>query len=321
MKRLERVFLQIMLLNPARDIKIGTSGYAYPGAPPKGWYGAFYPDKKRKGFDELNYYAQIFNTCEINTTFYRPPSPAITKSWAEKTPDDFSFAVKLWQKFTHPIKISRNKSEDKWEPASQSDFDEFRAGILPLAEAGKLGALLLQYPAGFHFSAENLEKIESTLKWFYDYPKVVELRHKSWSEKNPEIKALLLENRASGVLIDEPKFATSIRQPAEAIGEIFYFRAHGRNAKAWWNPKESWERYDYLYSSRGNRKTRGADQNRRKHCGSQEGISPSITTTRARTRRQTPSCCRRNWESGSKPCRRSPWSENSPTSSKALRAS
>ena len=195
-----------------------------------------------------SYYAQIFNTCEINNTFYRPPSPAVAKGWADKTPADFSFAVKLWQKFTHPMKISRNKSDDKWEPASQSDFEEFRAGILPLAEAGKLGALLLQYPAGFHCSTENMEKVESTLRWFYDYPKVVELRHKSWSEKNAEIKALLLENRASGVLIDEPKFATSIRQPAEAIGEIFYFRAHGRNAKTWWNPKESWERYDYLYA-------------------------------------------------------------------------
>jgi uncharacterized protein YecE (DUF72 family) len=237
-----------MLLNPARDIKIGTSGYAYPGAPPKGWYGAFYPDKKKKGFDELSYYAQIFNTCEINTTFYRSPSPKIARTWADKTPDDFSFAVKLWQKFTHPMKISRNKSADKWETASQSDFDEFRAGILPLAEAGKLGALLLQYPAGFQCSAENLEKVESTLRWFYDYPKVVELRHKSWSEKNSEIKRLLLENRASGVLIDEPKFAASIRQAAETIGEIFYFRAHGRNAKAWWNPKEPWERYDYLYA-------------------------------------------------------------------------
>jgi uncharacterized protein YecE (DUF72 family) len=93
-----------------------------------------------------------------------------------------------------------------------------------------------------------LEKVESTLRWFYDYPKVVELRHKSWSERNTELKALLHENRASSVLIDEPKFAASIRQPAEAIGEIFYFRAHGRNARAWWNPKESWERYDYLYS-------------------------------------------------------------------------
>jgi uncharacterized protein YecE (DUF72 family) len=50
------------------------------------------------------------------------------------------------------------------------------------------------------------------------------------------------------VLIDEPKFASSIRQDFVPIGEIFYFRAHGRNSKAWWRPKESWERYDYCYS-------------------------------------------------------------------------
>jgi len=232
----------------ARDIKIGTSGYSYPGAPPKGWYGAFYPEKKTKGFDELKYYSQIFNTCEINSTFYRPPSSAITTAWASKTPDDFSFAIKLWQKFTHPMKIGRGGSEDQWEPPTQKDFGDFRSGILPLAEAGKLGVLLLQYPAGFHFSAENLEKVQNTLRWFYDYPKAVELRHKSWNENNTEIQSLLFENRASGVLIDEPKFATSIRQEPKAIGDIFYFRAHGRNAKAWWNPKESWERYDYLYS-------------------------------------------------------------------------
>ena len=232
----------------ARDIKIGTSGYSYPGPPPKGWYGAFYPEKKTKGFDELKYYSQVFTTCEINSTFYRPPSSAITTAWATKTSADFSFAIKLWQKFTHPMKIGRKGSDEQWEPANQKEFDDFRSGILPLAEAGKLGVLLLQYPAGFHFSAENLEKVQNTLRWFYDYPKVVELRHKSWNENNAEMESLLLENRASGVLIDEPKFATSIRQEPKAIGDMFYFRAHGRNAKAWWNPKESWERYDYLYS-------------------------------------------------------------------------
>ncbi len=232
----------------ARDIKIGTSGYSYPGPPPKGWYGAFYPEKKTKGFDELKYYSQVFTTCEINSTFYRPPSSAITTAWATKTSADFSFAIKLWQKFTHPMKIGPKGSDEQWEPANQKEFDDFRSGILPLAEAGKLGVLLLQYPAGFHFSAENLEKVQNTLRWFYDYPKVVELRHKSWNENNAEMESLLLENRASGVLIDEPKFATSIRQEPKAIGDMFYFRAHGRNAKAWWNPKESWERYDYLYS-------------------------------------------------------------------------
>jgi uncharacterized protein YecE (DUF72 family) len=237
-----------MLLDPTRDVKIGTSGYSYAGPPPKGWFGAFYPERKPKGFDELKYYAQIFNTCEINNTFYRPPSEAVAKGWASKTPDDFTFAIKLWQKFTHPMKIGRKRSQEQWEAATEQDFDEFRAGILPLAEAGKLGALLLQYPAGFHCSPENMERVQNTLRWFYDFPKVVELRHKSWTEQAADVKALLLENRASGVLIDEPKFATSIRQQPEALGDIFYFRAHGRNARAWWNPKESWERYDYLYS-------------------------------------------------------------------------
>jgi uncharacterized protein YecE (DUF72 family) len=233
-------------MNPS--LLIGTSGYSYPGPPPKGWLGAFYPEVKRKGFDELKYYSQIFNTVEINFTFYRPPSQAVTRDWVDKTPTDFTFAVKLWQKFTHPMKIGRKGSEDQWQPATQEDVDQFRDGIQPLAEAGKLGALLLQYPTGFHCTPENKEKVERTLQAFYDYPKVVELRHNSWNESGPEIKALLDENRASGVLIDEPKFASSIRQDFAPIGEIFYFRAHGRNAKAWWRPKESWERYDYCYS-------------------------------------------------------------------------
>lgn len=237
-----------MALDPARDLKIGTSGYAYPGPPPKGWYGAFYPEPKRRGFDELGYYSRIFNACEINNTFYRPPKPAVARAWAEKTPGDFSFVLKLWQKFTHSKKILRSSAAERWEPPSQADFDEFRAGMLPLADAGKLGALLMQYPSGFRFSEENFAKLEDALRQFYDYPKVVEVRHKSWSENAAKLKNLLLEYRAGGVLIDEPKFADSIRQPIEAIGEIFYFRAHGRNAKTWWHAKESWERYDYLYS-------------------------------------------------------------------------
>jgi uncharacterized protein YecE (DUF72 family) len=128
-------------------ILIGTSGYSYPGPPPKGWYGAFYPDAKSKGFDELKYYSQIFNTVEINTTFYRPASQAMTKNWATKTPSDFLFAIKLWQKFTHPKKIGRKDIDEEWESITQEDIDKVRAGLEPLADAGKLGALLLQYPA------------------------------------------------------------------------------------------------------------------------------------------------------------------------------
>ena len=247
---------------------IGTSGYSYPGSPPKGWVGAFYPDVKSKGFDELKYYAQIFNAVEINFTFYRPPSQAVTKTWIGKTPVDFSFAIKMWQKFTHLMKIGRKASEEQWQPATQGDVDEFCSGIEPLTEAGKLGALLFQYPAGFHCTPENMERVATTLQVFYDYPKVVELRHNSWNESSPYIRALLEENRASGVLIDEPKFSSSIRQDFTALGEIFYFRAHGRNAKTWWRPQESWERYDYCYSRDEIKKIAG----RIKEAGKAPGI-------------------------------------------------
>jgi uncharacterized protein YecE (DUF72 family) len=230
-----------------QPLLIGTSGYSYPGPPPKGWLGAFYPEPKPKRFDELQYYSRIFHTVEINSTFYRPPSITTTTEWVKKTSSDFTFSLKLWQKFTHPIKIGR-KSDEKWQPPTQQDIDQFRAGIEPIAAAGKLGALLLQYPTSFHCTPESIEQIERTLQVFYDYPKVVELRHNSWDERSGEIKALLEANRAGNVLIDEPKFSSSIRQGLETIGDIFYFRAHGRNAKAWWRPKESWERYDYLYT-------------------------------------------------------------------------
>jgi uncharacterized protein YecE (DUF72 family) len=137
---------------------------ATPVFPQRAGRGAFYPEKKTKGFDELKFYSQVFNTCEINNTFYRPPSAKVTKAWATKTPDDFLFSLKVWQKFTHPMKISsRKKSDEKWEPVSKKDFDEFRAGILPLAEAEKLGVLLFQYPISFHYSPENIEAIQKQL--------------------------------------------------------------------------------------------------------------------------------------------------------------
>src|SRR5437867_12667257 len=154
-----------------RDILIGTSGYSYRDPPPKGWFGAFYPDVKSKGFDDLKYYSNVFNTVEINSTFYTPPSEAMTKRWASKTPLDFTFAVKLWQKFTHPMKISRKKSDEQWEKATQKDFNQFREGILPLAEEGIIVALLLQLSDGFHCIPYIIVYVVITIIYFHDYIK------------------------------------------------------------------------------------------------------------------------------------------------------
>ena len=229
-------------------IRIGTAGYSYPGPPPKGWHGAFYPEGKGKRIDELEYYSQIFNTVEINSSFYGPPSERIAKAWVRKTPENFVFTLKLWQKFTHPTKIGQGAAKGQWEPPTQADVDLFKSGLQPLAEAGKLGSLVLQYPASFHWTLANIDRLESTLRCFAEYPKAVELRHRSWSDNGEKPKRFLAEHKACWVLIDEPKFASSIRQPFEAVGEMLYFRAHGRNAQAWWTHEEPWQRYDYLYS-------------------------------------------------------------------------
>ena len=84
------------------SIRIGTAGWSYPTG--KGtWKGLFYPPKQpRVRVDELAYYAEHFDTVEVNSSFYRPPTPVMAKRWAERTPRRFEFAVKLYQKFTHP---------------------------------------------------------------------------------------------------------------------------------------------------------------------------------------------------------------------------
>src|ERR1700731_3404415 len=85
------------------DVRVGTSGWNYPSGRGS-WNGLFYPATRGrpKGFDELTFYAEHFDTVEVNSTFYGQPRPAVTKAWTERTPARFEFSVKLYQKFTHP---------------------------------------------------------------------------------------------------------------------------------------------------------------------------------------------------------------------------
>src|SRR5918997_3518352 len=135
------------------EVRVGTSGWQYPSG--KGtWNGVFYPPTRgrARGFDELAYYAEHFDTVEVNSTFYGQPRPEVTRAWAERTPDGFEFSVKLYQKFTHPkmFKEAALKSApgntgallDLLAHVTQSDIDDFRLGIDPLASSGRLGALL-----------------------------------------------------------------------------------------------------------------------------------------------------------------------------------
>ena len=233
------------------NLRIGTSGWNYPSG--KGtWNGVFYPARAktsrstssgRPKFDELVYYAERFDTVEINTTFYGQPKAAVAQSWADRTPADFAFSLKLHRDLTHTAAATGLQLD-------RSASDSYRAGVEPLADAGKIGALLAQFPASFKQTPESLGYLDALLGWFRGYPMAVELRHKSWSDGFGETLAVLNSHSAALTQIDEPKFRLSIRQnQLPNITGFYYMRLHGRNAAQWWKHDKSEDRYNYLYSA------------------------------------------------------------------------
>ena len=264
-------------------IRVGTSGWNYPTG--KGtWNGVFYPPRRgrAKSFDELSYYAEHFDTVEVNSTFYGQPRPDVTRGWASRTPPGFEFSVKLYQKFTHP-RMYRERIEqslsalrrpvldtrehhgasaltsgggapreviNELSRPNAADLDEFRRGVDPLAEGGKLGPLLAQFPPSFKNGDAERTYLTSLLRAFSGYPVAVELRHKTWSDAFGATLDLLNEFQTAWVQIDEPKFRLSIRQNyLPNVRGFYYMRLHGRNVASWWKHDKSEDRYDYLYSS------------------------------------------------------------------------
>ena len=201
------------------DVRIGTSGWSYPSGPGT-WNGIFYPSRRSRPAkaDDLAYYAEHFDTVEVNSSFYRLPDPAVTRGWAARTPSRFDFCLKLFQKFTHPAMYLKGADvhaagETSPIPAiSGADVDAFRQSIEPIASAGKLGALLAQFPPTFRHGADALGYLTWLLQAFSDYPVAIELRHRSWSDREQEMLGLLRAHGAAWVQIDEPKFRFSIRQ-------------------------------------------------------------------------------------------------------------
>jgi uncharacterized protein YecE (DUF72 family) len=245
------------------DLRIGTSGWNYPSG--KGtWNGVFYPSARRrpKGFDELSFYAEHFNTVEVNSTFYGQPREEITRAWAERTPASFEFSIKLFQKFTHPRMFAERVVKSLSDAAAgaheaiealarpnDADLDAFRRGIDPIATSGRLGAILAQFPPSFKDTPAARDYVVDLLTSLRDYRVAVELRHRSWSDAIGETLTLLNEFGAAWVQIDEPKFKFSIRQNyLPNVRGFYYMRLHGRNAAQWWRHDKSEDRYNYLYS-------------------------------------------------------------------------
>jgi len=223
------------------SIYIGTSGWSYP----KGegtWNGCFYPPGK---INELEFYSQFFNTVEVNSSFYRPPDPGIVASWVRRVPSGFLFAVKLWQKFTHPAMYKEATGETA--SISKEDVEIFNRCLEPLVASRRLGALLAQFPPSFRNDGHGKQVIGALGRTFGQYPLAVELRHRSWSD-DAATAQLLRQYNIAWVQIDEPKFGSSIAAEVPLTADMAYFRFHGRNAADWWTGNAE-TRYRYLYSA------------------------------------------------------------------------
>jgi uncharacterized protein YecE (DUF72 family) len=215
------------------DIHIGPAGWSYAD-----WRGRVYPEGAGTKFDTLALIAKYFDTAEINSSFYFPPAPSTARSWLTRVEHNphFIFTAKLHKVFTH-----------KRGQATEEDEKAFREGLDPLAEAGKLGAVLIQFPWSFKNDREERTYLNQLVERFKVYPLVVELRHESWN--SPRILQTLEDLNVGLCDIDQPLFANSIKPSAEVTSAIGYVRLHGRNYQNWFREEANVvERYDYLYS-------------------------------------------------------------------------
>lgn len=214
-------------------IKVGPAGWSY-----KDWNGIVYPAKPGTKFDPLEYLARFFDTIEINSSFYRPPTASTTTAWVKRVAHNrnFIFTAKLPQIFTH----ERGK-------ATKEDEKLIREGLEPLAKAGKLGALLLQFPWSFKNTDEDRLYLNKLLSRFKAYPLVVEVRHTSWN--SPSVLESFEEQGVGVCNIDQPLFSKSIKPAAVSTSPVGYVRLHGRNYQNWFKDKAPRDdRYNYLYS-------------------------------------------------------------------------
>ena len=215
-------------------IRIGPAGWSY-----KDWAGTVYPAPKPRGFDPLGYLAEYFDTIEINSTFYRPATATTADEWVRRVASrtDFRFTAKLWNRFTH----------ERGTAFTRADVDAVDEGMTPLLEAGRLGALLLQFPWSFKRTDESRQWLDDVTRAFRRYPLVLEVRHESWNV--PGFYQELADRGIGFVNIDQPRFRHSITPSATATSPVGYVRLHGRNYEDWFREGAGVEeRYDYLYS-------------------------------------------------------------------------
>lgn len=218
---------------PTADIRVGVAGWSYAD-----WEGIVYPRRKEKGFDPLAYLAGYFDIIELNNTFYRPPSAKMSASWARRVAHNprFRFSAKVWQQITHARSFSRQH------------VDAFDRGLQPLVDSDRLSCVLLQYPWSFRNTPASRERLRRSIEALPQFRVAVELRHSSWNTQ--ESWELLGTMGAAYCAIDQPPQRSGLPPLDVVTSEPAYFRLHGRNQEAWFDPGSGRDqRYDYFYNA------------------------------------------------------------------------
>lgn len=208
-------------------ILIGTSGFSYDD-----WKGHFYPANLKKG-DMLSFYARVFPVVEINSTYYRIPTPEVMTQMARKVPAGFEFVLKAHQDMTH---------SGDFHPEA---FAEFREAMAALRDEGMLGCVLAQFPWSFRRTPEHVRYLEVLRDELPEVPVVVEFRNADWVQEPTFDRLRSL--RLGYCCVDEPRLKGLVPRVCTATSPVGYVRFHGRNYKKWWNHQYAYERYDYTY--------------------------------------------------------------------------
>jgi uncharacterized protein YecE (DUF72 family) len=245
----------------AGRILVGTSSWADPGFVEE-WYPPGMPAR-----DRLAWYAQRFESVEVNSSFYAIQEPGMVARWAEVTPPGFVFDYKLHRA------LSRHAAQvDSLPPDMRDGLDVGPRGrvrltqeleqelvartleaVKPLEAAGKFGAFLLQLTPSFSPSRHELDELAGLVDALDGRPLAIEFRHRGWVEDARIEQTLewLTEHRAAFVAVDAPKEVhVPIMPDVDAVTnpELAYIRLHGRNAEGYLKGKTVAERFGWDYS-------------------------------------------------------------------------
>jgi uncharacterized protein YecE (DUF72 family) len=242
------------------DVLVGTASWTDKSLLKSGWY----PKGATSAEDRLRFYSERFPLVEVDSTYYFPPSEANSELWVDRTPKNFTFNVKAFSLLTqHPTRaealykdLPRPKDKRLYPKDIESRvldevWERFLSALAPLHEAGKLGALLFQFPPWFHIGKANRNYILECAHRSAPLRIAVEFRNKSWMTEENQKEALdFLEGHGIPyVCVDMPQgFASSIPPVVAATADLTLLRFHGRNAEEWESGSVQ-RRFKYEYSS------------------------------------------------------------------------